>query len=92
MLERLIIPDGGGITINHPAWSYLRLELMLKMLDFDPRVLGIEVYNHSSGVADHNAWSEVQWDQILSTGRQCFGFFVPDHPGGTPIWYGRNII
>ena len=92
MLERLLIPDGGGITINHPAWSYLRLELMLEMLDFDPRVLGIEVYNHSSGVADHNAWSEVQWDQILSTGRQCFGFFVPDHPGGDPVWHGRNIM
>ena len=92
MLERLIIPDGGGITINHPSWSYLRHELMLEMLDFDPRVLGVEVYNHSSGEADHNAWSEAQWDRILSTGRQCFGFFVPDHPGANSVWHGRNIM
>ena len=92
MLERLIIPDGGGITINHPSWSYLRHELMLEMLDFDPRVLGIEVYNHSSGEADHNAWSEAHWDRILATGRQCFGFFVPDHPGANPVWHGRNIM
>ena len=92
MLERLIVPDGGGITINHPAWSYAKLPLMLEMLDFDPRVLGIEVYNHSSGVADHNAWSEREWDDILATGRQCFGFFVPDHPGANPVWHGRNIM
>ena len=92
MLERMIVPDGGGITINHPAWSYLRHDLTLEMLDFDPRVLGIEVYNHSSGVADHNAWSETHWDRVLATGRQCFGFFVPDHPGGDPVWHGRNIM
>ena len=45
---------------------------MLKILDHDPRVLGIEV------IEDGGYNSENYWDWALSTGRQCFGFFVPD--------------
>lgn len=78
MLEQLLIPDGGGITINHPHWSGLTDENIAEMLDFDPRVLGIEVFNQSCGRVG-KAWSEEHWDRVLATGRQCFGFFVPDH-------------
>ena len=41
MIAGLIHPDGGGVTINHPSWTKLDRSLLLKMLDHDPRVLGI---------------------------------------------------
>ena len=72
MIEKLIVPDGGGVTINHPTWSRHRREFLLELLDWDPRVLGIEVLE--SGVNSEN-----YWDWVLATGRQCYGFFVPDH-------------
>ena len=92
LLDHLIIPDGGGITINHPHWSYLPHEMLEMLLDFDPRVLGIEVYN--SNCADsYSGSSEVEWDRLLATGRQCFGFFTQDHLRSTNrIWRGRNIL
>ena len=73
MIEGLIYPDGGGVTINHPKWSGYNRMFLLKMLDHDPRVLGLEAI---SGGGINN---EGYWDWVLSTGRQCFGFFVPDH-------------
>ena len=73
MIEGLIYPDGGGVTINHPKWSGFNRMFLLKMLDHDPRVLGLEAI---SGGGINN---EGYWDWVLSTGRQCFGFFVPDH-------------
>ena len=73
MLEGLIYPDGGGVTINHPVWSSHPRRLIADILDYDPRVLGIEAIE-GGGVN-----CERYWDWILTTGRQCFGFFVPDH-------------
>ena len=73
MIAGLIHPDGGGVTINHPKWSSHDRMLLLKMLDHDPRVLGMEVIEGAAVKA------EGYWDWVLSTGRQCFGFFVPDH-------------
>ena len=73
MLAELVCPDGGGVTINHPHWSALRRHLILDLLDYDPRVLGIEV------IEGAHTNSEYYWDWVLATGRQCFGFFVPDH-------------
>ena len=78
MLNALLFPDGGGVTINHPAWSRLNKDHVLEMLDYDPRILGIEVLNGFSGGPENHAWSEDYWDYALGTGRQCFGFFVPD--------------
>ena len=72
MIEKLIVPDGGGVTINHPTWSRHDRAFLLELLDWDPRVLGIEVLE--SGVN-----SEHYWDWVLATGRQCYGLFVPDH-------------
>ena len=86
MLNALLYEDGGGVTINHPAWSHLKQEQMLEMLDYDPRVLGIEVFNDSSELMTQTGWSEHYWDHALGTGRQCFGFFVPDwHKEGVNV-------
>ena len=73
MLAALIVPDGGGVTVNHPKWSAYDRKFMLEILDYDPRVLGIEVIEGGGSNSEH------YWDWVLSTGRQCFGFFVPDH-------------
>ena len=87
MLAALIFPDGGGVTVNHPKWSAYDREFMLKLLDYDPRVLGIEVIEGGAGNC------ESYWDWVLATGRQCFGFFVPDHsirrPDGS---FGVNVL
>ncbi|HCN78573.1 MAG TPA: hypothetical protein DIT13_15435 [Verrucomicrobiales bacterium] len=57
--EKLQHPDGGGMTLNHPTG---KLADYLPMLDFDPRVLGIEVWSQltsgfgsSRGFYDHSA-------------------------------------
>ena len=73
MIAELIHPDCGGVTINHPCWSSHERMFLLEMLDYDPRVLGIEVIEGGS------CRGETYWDWVLATGRQCFGFFVPDH-------------
>jgi hypothetical protein len=74
MIKALMFKDGGGVTINHPSWSGLKRDLFLEMLDHDQRVLGVEILEE--GWKDN---SERYWDWALATGRQCFGFFVPDH-------------
>jgi len=92
MLDGLVDPDGGGVTINHPSWSKLDKKLFLDILDYDPRVLGCEVFNQSCKPQDDCPWStqntEDYWDYALSTGRQCFGFFVPDWG----ITEGENVL
>lgn len=90
ILDSMIEPNGGGITINHPASSHLPLDLICDMLDYDPRVLGIEVFNHNDSV-DFTTSAETLWDVILGTGRQCFGFFVEDH-NLRRKWRGKIII
>lgn len=106
MLKGLDYPDAGGITINHPTWfSRFRDEQVFKMLDFDPAVLGIEIYNNYSGRKnwfenpDYVAPDEEQgfslnlWDRILKTGRRCWGFCVPDHSVcGNENWNGRSVL
>ncbi|MCP4643528.1 MAG: hypothetical protein GY851_23975 [bacterium] len=96
ILNELVEEDGGGITVNHPVWSKLQDDVILDMLDFDPRVLGIEVFNHGC-ILDRDEKTcfrnEEVWDRILSSGRQCFGFFVPDHRmQGSTDWQGRNVL
>lgn len=103
MIDGLDDPDGGGITINHPTWfSQFEDEQVFEMLDFDDRVLGIEIYNDYSGKRDwyqkpdyeapdepEQGFSLNMWDRILSTGRRCWGFCVPDHSAGNGNWHGR---
>ena len=86
MIEKLVCPDGGGVTINHPTWTHLKRELMLEILDWDPRVLGMEVLEHGFN-------SEHYWDWALATGRQAFGFFVPDWGFNEPEKdFGVNVL
>ena len=93
----LLHPDGGGITLNHPTGQ---LEGYAEMLDFDPRVLGIEVWNQlTSGFGSERGFYASMkeppshfyrlWDQILATGRRCWGFFVKDH---NTYGRGRNLL
>ncbi len=87
VIEKLIYKDGGGVIINHPGRSHLSIEQITGFLDFDPRVLGIEIYN--SGWS----WTEDLWNDVLRTGRQAYGFFVPDH--GAQFhddWVGVNVL
>ena len=84
MIDGLICPDGGGVTINHPRWTHLDRGLLLEMLDYDPRVLGIEVLE--AGVNSEN-----YWDWALATGRQCYGFFVPDWSINGEV-FGVNVL
>lgn len=87
---QLLYADGGGLTINHPTWTYDRnlfsMDILKHILDIDDRVLGIEIFNTST-------WDVALWDEILVSGRRCWGFAVPDHfhkSHGT--WYGRNVL
>lgn len=107
MLAEMKFPDSGGITICHPTWfSRLTDDHVFEMLDFDPGVIGIEIYNDYSAKRkwfeepdfiapdeEEPGFSLNMWDRILSTGRRCWGFCVPDHSveKGTN-WNGRNIL
>lgn len=102
ILNNLIYTDGGGITINHPAWSNwyldrnaLPISRILKLLDLDSRILGIEFYNDSSERYQDQrvGWDLTTWDTVLSTGRRAWGFAVPDHYAQTHSeWKGRNVL
>lgn len=85
-VEGLLFPDGGGITINHPGCSVPQL---LAMLDFDPRVLGIEVWNQHRRFGGPEMRFYRLWDEALRAGRPCFGFFVKDH---VHRGAGRNVL
>ena len=85
MIKELMFPDGGGVTINHPTWSNIDRTLLLAMLDHDPRILGLEA-QEGNGID-----STRYWDWVLATGRQCFGFFVPDW-GYKNRDFGANVL
>jgi hypothetical protein len=97
-LKELKFKSGGGITINHPVYSNLDTAEIIKMLDFDERVLGIEIYNPSAEYDKRESFSIKEWDAILSTGRRCWGFCVPDHTHrnrewrSTERWQGKMFL
>lgn len=106
MLDNLAYPDGGGVIINHPTWfSRFSDELIFEMLDSDPRVLGIEIYNDYSMNKEwgevvfppgkeepEKAFSLAMWDRILRSGRRAWGFCVPDHSVKKANWPGRCTL
>lgn len=93
MLDALQFTDGGGVTINHPRWSTMKHEHLLAFLDFDPRVLGIEIWNHTAEMLNGKGWSLEEWDAILATGRRCYGFAVSDHAHNSdPDFRGQNVL
>lgn len=95
ILDDLQYEDGGGITLNHPEDNDFALRT--KMLDFDKRVLGIEIYNNMMDVYhDEVGYCERflnLWDRILTTGRRCWGFCVIDWPSAAynPLM-GSNML
>lgn len=86
VFDQLQFPDAGGITINHPDYpETVTYEEYVERLDYDDRVLGIEIFNYGTGTI----YTEM-WDSILSTGRRCWGFSVVDwQKEGS---YGSNIL
>ena len=105
IIDGLDYPDGGGVVINHPTWfSSIPDEFMFEMLDFDDRVIGMEIYNHLSyGYTqtgkrapdfqdEELGFSLNLWDRILTTGRRCLGFAVPDHSAKEGDWHGRIVL
>lgn len=93
----LLHAEGGGITLNHPTGKREDYETFL---DFDPRVLGIEIWNQltsgfgsNKGFYDHGQGPHLHfyrlWDDILRGGRRCWGFFVKDH---NTYGRGRNVL
>ena len=89
-IEGLQYPDAGGITLNHPVMKNRNIDFFLEKLDFDERVLGIEVWNPHFGFGHLDSLEFYQlWDDILRTGRRCFGFFVKDH---FLERQGRNVL
>lgn len=101
-LAQLAYDGGGGIVINHPKRTGLSVETLTERLDFDPRVLGIEAYNHRSEEKpkyDQTGDALDIWDELLSTGRTVYGFFNPDShspwipaPDWTERMLGRNVL
>ena len=91
-VEGLMFPEGGGITINHPTEPLSRVA---DYLDFDPRVLGVEVWNQHEMFGGQTLEKAATmpfytlWDEVLRTGRRCFGFFVKDH---CLFGRGRNVL
>lgn len=108
VLGSLQYQDGGGITINHIGWTVAQntsgwvesnsFDIVMKLLNIDSRVLGIEIQNSYESVVmgygeDLEANIRLLWDKILMTGKRCWGFCVPDHEteyGNR--WTGRNIL
>lgn len=91
ILDTLKYKDGGGITINHPPWTGLSLAHAIRFLDYDERVLGIEIFN--APVTDPNAWALDFWDELLKTGRRVWGFCVTDHPNKDERpFQGRSVL
>jgi len=78
IVAQLIYPGGGGITINHPGDAN-RIDQVNTWLDYSPLVLGIEILN-----TDYNYDARKLWDNVLNTGRRCWGFCVPDHTFSNP--------
>ncbi len=93
VFEQLQFPDGGGLTINHPVWSGLDAAKLTRMLDFDSRVLGIEIWNQTCEQLNKKGWALDLWDEVLQTGRRCYGFSVSDHAHSVdPGFLGHNVL
>ena len=77
-------------------------DAVLYLLDLDDRMIGMEIKNTSTlpiiGAGDdseenENVNSVELWDEILLTGKRCWGFCVPDHETEWGAkWTGRNIL
>ena len=86
-----------------PRWTRANSrDAVLFLLDVDDRVIGMEIRNNSTlpyiGAGDdtednENVNSVELWDEILKTGKRCWGFCVPDHETEWGAkWTGRNVL
>jgi hypothetical protein len=76
----MIYPSAGGICINHPALNYCGDQIVQQMLDYNPAVLGLEIWNSSGDwYYSGRGWGVQAWHNILVTGRRCYGFGATDH-------------
>lgn len=86
-----------------PRWTRANSrDAVLFLLDVDDRVIGMEIRNSSaspyaSGIEDSEVNENVNsvdlWDEILMTGKRCWGFCVPDHETEYGAkWTGRNVL
>lgn len=93
-LAELQFENGGGVVIAHPQGV---VPLHKEMLDHDERVLGIEIYHNGMERDQYIGYSrdryQLMWDEILSSGRRCFGFGVVDWMiERRRPFYGSNIL
>lgn len=86
-----------------PKWTRENAsQRVIELLNMDDRVIGMEIRNTSSlpYVTDEPDSEDNQyvksteiWDEILLTGKRCWGFCVPDHETEWgEKWTGRNIL
>ena len=94
ILSELQFEDGGGITINHPGYPDIPLEFLTEMIDYDNRVLGIEIYNCGKFGYKTETQHIDYWDSVLKTGRRCWGFAAIDWYGvrGERSTWGSNVL
>jgi hypothetical protein len=81
-LERtaeFIAEHGGVAYLAHPYWT----GATPGTLELPESVAGIEVWNAGCELEVGRGLSSVHWDELLETGRRCFGLVTDDshHPG-----------
>ena len=71
--------QGGVAYLAHPYWT----GAPASGLDLPAGVRGLEVYNAGCELEVGRGLSSVHWDEVLETGRLCFGIAADDshHPG-----------
>lgn len=85
--ERLLkYPNGGGITINHPAWSQITADGIIKLLNVSNIVFGMEIYNSNCEHGSGTGYALDLWNSVLGQGYQIFGTAVPDHETEGGFW------
>ncbi len=70
---------GGVAYLAHPYWT----GVTPAALELPENVAGIEVWNAGCELEVGRGLSSVHWDELLETGRRCFGLVTDDshHPG-----------
>ena len=70
---------GGVAYLAHPYWT----GATPGTLELPENVAGIEVWNAGCELEVGRGLSSVHWDELLETGRRCFGLVTDDshHPG-----------
>ena len=74
------IDEHGGVAyLAHPYWT----GVLAGELELPDVVAGVEVYNAGCELEVARGLSSVHWDEVLETGRRCFGIAADDshHPG-----------